>query len=289
MKHFSILVAGLMLTACSPAVSSLPKENQPTNQDQKIEPAENLNPANTEQNEQEVAAKPTEPVKVYDGRDLEYPEGYPAGLATEAEKARIAQEFQSNLARIQQSTPFDCASDSSEMSIVSTAEGAFTQPNTQQKAFLYEKCRPGRIFGLGGVIIFEGTTVVAHQIYGENGLMNGMFATPDLNQNGVSEIVFMGGSTNQGYTGNAIALFELNSSTLSYLGRTTIYTDNSGAVEGDRAKTVAYRISAQPAATPIFFQEIYEKKGHNQTWTLIQKSQPLSLSRTEPDKFVKIK
>jgi hypothetical protein len=116
-----------------------------------------------------------------------------------------------------------------------------------------------------------------------------MGVTPDLNQNGVSEIVLVGGSTNQGYTGSAIALYELQSGNLTYLGRTTTYSDNSGAVESDRVQATAYRISAQPSVNPTFLREIYEMRGNARSWTLIQKSEPFSLSQTDPDKFVKIR
>jgi hypothetical protein len=102
---------------------------------------------------------------IYDGRNIYSSEA----RSTNTEKASIEQEFQRNLALIKQNTEFDCASDPPEISIVATAEGAFTKPNAKQKAFLYEKCRPGRVFGLGGLIIVEGNTIVAHQIYGENG------------------------------------------------------------------------------------------------------------------------
>lgn len=225
-------------------------------------------------------------VNVYDGRDTD---GKTAKVAAADEKL-VNEEFNRNETAVMEKSGLSCDDDSGkDTSIIGAAEGAFTKPDSKQKAFLYERCRSGRSFGIGGIMIVEDGKVVMHYIYGENGLDSDISALPDVNKNGLSEIVLEGGGTGQGYTSGVIDIFEFKSGVLSFLGRADTYSDNSGAAEEDsKVLTTAYKILVQAAADPVFSRDTYEKRGNAKTWTLTKKAEKLSLDKKEPPKFVKI-
>lgn len=288
-------IALTALTACTSTVPSSQTDQaaQPTSSDRAAS-ATQPQPTQKSGTEkapsvQEAAAQPSssfEPIEVYDGRNGETT----TRRSTSVAQAAIEQAFEEDKAAIQKNTTFDCKSSSEGLTIVGTAEGTFTRLNASQQVFLYERCRSGRSFGLGGLVVLDGTKVAAHYVYGENGLMSSITTTPDVNQNGLTEIVLIGGSTNQGYTGQGISLLELDAGKLSHLGGISTYTDNSGAaMDRSQVKTTAYKISAQPGTNPTFLKDTYEKKGGSQVWSLLQEAEPVSLDQIEPSKFVKVR
>lgn len=211
--------------------------------------------------------------------------------ASDAETKMVSAEYKSNEATIVEKSKFECDEGTEEgVSIVGVAEGSFTKAKSSQKAYLYERCRAGRSFGIGGLIIYEGETVVSHYIYGENGLESGIFSTTDINKNGLTEIVLVAFGTGQGYSEGSIVLFEMNNGNLDYLGRTETYSDNSGAVSDEaKIETTAYKISVEPSANPIFYRETYSKKGNAKDWSLTKKSEKVSLDKKDAPAFIKIK
>ena len=149
------------------------------------------------------------------------------------------------------------------MGITGVAKGAFTKPNSSQTAFLYEVCSSGSShFGVGGIMIFENGKIVSHYAYGENGLWNiGMYALPDINKNGMSELVFQEGQTHQGYSGESIGIAEMKDGNFDYFGSTSVHSDDSGAVEDEsKVKSEDYQIYVEPGATPVFFSQEKGKK-----------------------------
>ena len=209
---------------------------------------------------------------------------------TEAEKQLVNKEFKLKEAEILKKSQFQCDEGTEEgIEIIGTAEGSFTKPNSSQKVFLYERCRAGRAFGIGGILVVEDGKAVSHYTYGENGLDSGIFSLPDVNKNGLSEMVIIAAGSGQGYMNVAIYLFELKDGNMKFMGNTPIYDDNSGAMENEsKIETNAYKISVQTADNPVFLREHYQKKGNAAKWSLIKKSAKFSLEKGDAGKYLKI-
>lgn len=245
-------------------------------------------PANTA-SENKTENKPAETkgaiVPVFDGRTDSDPNG---DKATAAETAMVRAEVKKHEAAIKSKVKFPCDIDE-RTSIISTATGAFTKVGAQQKMYLYELCRAGHSFGIGGMIITEGDRAVAHYAYGENGLEINATALSDINKNGVSEILLFGGGTGQGYTELGISIIEIKDGNFDFIGGDSVYSDNSGAAMDDsKIKTTATNISVEPGATPVFYRENYEKKGDGGKWTIVDKQEKFTLEKGTPPKWVKI-
>jgi hypothetical protein len=169
--------------------------------------------------------------------------------------------------------------------VLNVVDGSFTRAKRAQRAFLYELCRSGRSFGIGGIIIVEGGKTVAHYTYGENGLSSDIDVLPDINQNGLNELILIGWGTGQGYVSGAIEIVELAASGVKSFGIADTYSDDFGANENGTA--TAYAISAQKGKTPIYFRETYAQKDADADWVLTKKSRKFSL-RKDASKFNKI-
>lgn len=226
-------------------------------------------------------------VEVYDGRNADT--GSPKAPSA-ADTKLVTDEFKRSEAVIKQKLGdkycFEPAD--AEVNVYNSVEGAFTKPNSKQKAFLYAVCELGRGFGVGGILIVENDTVAAHYV-GQISWGSVLSTLPDINKNEVSEIVISGGGSGQGYTSNSIELLDFKAGNLNVLGETETYSDNSGAVENDsKARTTAYKISVQPANNPVFFRETYDKKGNAKNFSLTKKSEKFSLSKGEGAGYVKI-
>ncbi|MGI0493151.1 hypothetical protein ACN4EG_15310 [Alkalinema pantanalense CENA528] len=299
------LLSSLTLIACSAppktSASSNPVPPQPqTTTVATAAPIEsNSNPesepvsASVDQKEKSQEKSETS-IELYDGRNVTYKEeaavsGIARSMVNKAvsedkEKIRPHNQFDCDLDLPSRFSPDSNGPGTEGVSIIGRAEGSFTRPNTNQSAFLYTLCESGRTFGLGGILILENETVVAHYLYGENGLMYGMLSAPDVNQNGLTELMLTFGGLNQGYAGRGISLFELGNGNLTFLGRESTYSDNSGAMlDRSKVETFAYRLWVEPAASPRFLKDTYKNA------QLITQSEPISLSQVEPGKFIKLR
>ncbi len=143
------------------------------------------------------------------------------------------------------------------LEFVGSASGSFTAAGKAQRIILYRYCETGHAFANNGLVILEGGRVVRNMIYNGGGESE-VRALPDLNQNGISEILLVGGSTNQGYTGTVISILELTTSGAVEFGDADVYEDNCGAVE--RCKMTAHKITAKPGAGIVYYRETFQKK-----------------------------
>jgi hypothetical protein len=146
--------------------------------------------------------------------------------------------------------------------VIGVATGSFTKANTEQRAVLYRFCVTGHNFANNGIAIIEGGSVVAHIVY-EGGEDYSIGALPDINGNGLSEIILGDGSTNQGYTTMVAILIEASPAGVKKWGIADVYEDNCGTM--DRCEMTAYKISVKPGPTPVFYREAYKKR--NERWT----------------------
>jgi hypothetical protein len=138
------------------------------------------------------------------------------------------------------------------------ASGAFTTPNAAQKAILYKYCTFGHNMALDGIAIIENDQVIAHILF-EGGENNAIGALPDINGNGLAEMVIAGGATNQGITSGWISLIEIVAGGVTRLGQIETYSDDCGGDE-NHCKTTASRISVVSGKTPAFYRESFVNK-----------------------------
>lgn len=264
------------LTACG---SVAEKKN-----DEAVGKAGGTNAANTVTNtaNKNAVSKPSETPKA-ELIEIRDPRKESDKEATAAEKEMVEAEFKNKETiikeKLKEMYSDDCKSEN--LGITGTAKGAFTKPNSSQNAFLYEVCSSGSShFGVGGIMIFENGKIVSHYAYGENGLWNaGMYSIPDINKNGISELVFEEGQTHQGYSGESISIAEMKDGNFDYFGSTAISSDNSGAVEDEsKVKSEDYQIFVEPGTTPVFFSQEKGKKDRKK----------ISLSKDTAGKMYKI-
>lgn len=218
---------------------------------------------------------------IFDGRS----EPKTTSEITKQEERFIEKEVRNKESVIKGKSKLDCDEDT--FSINSAVSGSFTRSKSSQKAFLYELCRSGRSFGIGGIIVVENGSVAAHYTYGHNGLSSEIASAPDINQNGLSEILLIGGGTGQGYTEGVVEIIEIASNGVKSFGIADTYSDNYGT---DNPKTLAtaYKVSAQPGKTPVYFRDTYNQKGSEEKWTPVKKSQKFSLRKDYAPKYNKI-
>lgn len=163
-----------------------------------------------------------------------------------------------------------------EFSVEGVAEGAFTKANSKQKAVLY------RFSYTNGVVVLEDGNIVAHLSGGpgDYAFYFAIKALPDVNQNGLSEIVlFRNVEDNE----NVIPyLFEPKNGEMNFLGEARYFTSSYVAgddTDSEKAKQTAYRTTIQPSSNPTFLQEIYERTGSKAEWMLTKKAEKFSLNK----------
>jgi hypothetical protein len=281
---FTIISIGLTLSCSSAAtekttdnksIANKPQTNSAKSDNKKLENTA-VQPAED--------SKKDELIELWDGRkDSEFKE------YSDAETALVQAEFDKNKASIKQKMEESyCVEETDKIGISGIENGSFTKPNSKQKAIFYILCSSGSShFGVGGIIIFENEKAVSHYVYGENGLDNYIATSPDINKNGLNELILINGQTHQGVSGGVISLIEFADGKLNFIGMTSTYSSNSGAAEDRKnVKSTAYKIVVQVSANPTFFRETYEMNGEAKDWKLVKKSEKISLEKLE-EKYLK--
>lgn len=232
---------------------------------------ENKNPTETKQDDL---------VKVYDGRtpmtDAKF------ARATKTDEDLVRTEFKTREAEIKQRFGDRYCDESDVPDITGTAKGSFTKPDSKQTAFHYVMCSSGSShFGVGGIMIFENNKVVSHYVYGEEGVMGGgIFTLPDINKNGLTELVLIDSQMHQGNYGEYIEITEYKNGDLSDLGGTTVASDNSGAAEEDsKVGYEASEITVRPSENPMFYINSFERTGNSKEWKAGKKNETRSLEK----------
>lgn len=138
------------------------------------------------------------------------------------------------------------------------AAGSFTRAGAAQRAVLY------RYSYTNGVVVLEGDKVVAHYSGdpGDYALYVGIFAAPDLNGNGLSEMVLL---RNTEDTADVYAYFFDSG---KYQGATMVFTTNVRPGEdpppNEKIQDLAYAVRAQGAKLQ---RETY-RRGAKGPWTV---------------------
>lgn len=259
-----------ILTTCSSVVTD--KSNASNSS---AKPTQTVS-AKTEKANTETVAPKDEIVEIYDGRkDFELKDFSPS------EAKPVQAEFDKQIELIKDKMGESFCNEISEVNINGIAKGSFTRPKSNQKAVLYDVCRSGTShFGVGGLVIFENGKAVAHFVYGEHGLQSGLIYAPDVNKNGLNELVLIDYQMHQGNSGTAIILAEIEKGDLKFLGSAVTDSSNSGAAEDEKdILSQAYRISVQPSANPIFYRDSFEIQGNKKDWKEVKKGEEFSLNK----------
>ena len=166
-----------------------------------------------------------------------------------------------------------------ELPAIDVASGGFTRPQARQRAILYSYCEIGHNVDLDGIAIVEGGQVVAHVAF-EGPANVAIGALPDLNGNGLAEIVISSGGTNMGETWGALAIIEIDGTKVTAFGHTGTFSDNCGAIEKN-CRVEATRILARPGSKPAFFRETFTRAPDAGVWKKIAVLAPLTLEEDE--------
>lgn len=144
-------------------------------------------------------------------------------------------------------------------------KGTFTVPNSSQKAYFYQiDCEQVTIHSsyAYGIMIAENNKVIFNR-YLEGSYGTTIRVLPDINQNNVSEIVFISESdpamtNHSGSTTMSIVELQSNNN-FNFLGDTVVNSWTDFDLNGD-TRPFAYRIFVKPTADPIFFRETYRRE-----------------------------
>lgn len=235
-----------------------------------------------------VETEQAEKVKVYDGRN----NLTNSKKASDAETKLLESEVSANKEAIKkigsEGYSYDgepCRDESIGVG-KDFVEGSFTKPNSKQKAFAYSLCRGDGPTGptpyfIGGILIVENGKLVANYVYsGESDY--GIGSLPDINQNGLSEIILTSSFSNMGVSNNTIAIMETKADGLTALGSTIVYSEDVpekmlADKTDEKLYSAAYDISVQTGKTPVFYRETYIQKTENGKSELKEKAKTFSL------------
>jgi len=168
-----------------------------------------------------------------------------------------------------------------QFEILDVTSGAFTRTPAEQKAFLYNYCRTARSYGNYGIAIIEDGRVVAHIVY-EGGSDYAIGSLPDINKNGLSEIIIRGGFSGQGIIEGGVSLIELTASGITRFGQ--IETDYSNCDDpfDKNTRNIAYRIYAKTGMSPTFFRDTYTSNCKDAgKWTRTEEQTPMRVDKSE--------
>lgn len=219
---------------------------------------------------------------IFDGRGESVSSSAPL---TSAEHRLVEKEVREKETVIKEKSGLECSD--GEFTIAGSAVGSFTKPSRVQKAVLYELCRSGRSFGIGGVVVLENGKIVSHFTYGENGLNSDIASLADINGNGLSEIVLIGGGTGQGYSITAVEIVEIAPDGVNSFGIADAYKDDFGTEKAKKSAT-AYRISAQKGTNPVYYRKTYIRRSANGKWSPVKSAQRFSLRKDFIPKYNRI-
>lgn len=164
--------------------------------------------------------------------------------------------------------------------IVDAAHGAFTRRGARQTAVLYRFCENGHDFANGGIVVLEGGRVAAHVTL-QPSEPDGLKALPDVDRDGIAELLIEDGSTHQGVTEAGVSIIQLVPGGVRKFGAAGTYRDTEGTL--DRVtNTEASILYVTPGRRPVFELETY---GHRSTersrWRGTERPHAIRLERDE--------
>jgi len=157
-----------------------------------------------------------------------------------------------------------------EFRVIDAAYGAFTEAGMSQRAILYRFCETGHDFAKGGIAITQAGRVVAHVTI-ENAEPDGIRRLPDLDRNGVAELLLVDHAAHSGERSTVVSIVQLEPRGVRPMGLFGVYHDHSGTLSADRTE-VASILHAVPGPRPRFELETYEHpEGSRARWIGLEK------------------
>lgn len=124
--------------------------------------------------------------------------------------------------------------------ILGQATGSFTAPRTAQVAYLYRACFEVPNTAQQGLVVMQGTTVLAHYTFTDHFME--LYSLRDINQNGTSELALVRELSGQGTTFRYLAVAEL-SPTRRFLMLERVTYDDCGNMGTDGWKAQVIRVA----------------------------------------------
>lgn len=154
-------------------------------------------------------------------------------------------------------TPRLCGKGRRWFTVLDVAAGAFTRKGSAQKAVLYEACEMTRHSREQGIAVLEDGRVVAHLSYEGGDIALG--ALPDIDGNGLSELLVYDFANGQGSAYGGVRLLELGTEGVRKLGRFVVHEDDCGAHEHG-GREIATVLHASSGAAPTFFKQTFTRR-----------------------------
>jgi hypothetical protein len=173
--------------------------------------------------------------------------------------------------------------------IIDAAPGAFTRPGVSQLAILYRQCEYGHNFARNGIAVIEDGRLAAHLVY-DAAWDSGLEALPDIDGDGLSEILVETGGTNMGETWRVVRILELTRDGVEAMGSFPVSSDNGGTLEAE-PRAMMRRLMAKRSPRPAFFQEEFvgQSRGAADVWEkvgglepVMPEEDPINYERIEP-------
>lgn len=271
-KKFSIFAVTLIGVFAGVACNASEKvvTEKPSGSAEQHSSAENKTETNKSTTNKTVEKAQTKAIEVFDGRNGEVKNTKPS----DAETALVEKDV-----RVKAGEAFlkkrlgDLGANvdwQNEFSVSGVAEGAFTKPNTTQKALLY------RFSYTNGLIIVENGNIVAHFSGGpgDYAFYTAIKSLPDVNQNGLSEIIlFRNVEDNEDIIPY---LFEADGNAVKFLGEGKYFRSDYLAgddTDQEKVRRNAYLMTVEPSKNPTFLIETYERIGNKGSWKLTKKAE----------------
>jgi hypothetical protein len=164
--------------------------------------------------------------------------------------------------------------------VVDAAQGAFTRRGARQTAVLYRFCEVGHDFANGGIAVLEGGRLVAHVTI-QPTEPDGLKALPDIDRDGIAELLIEDGSTHQGVTEAGVSIIQLVPGGVRTFGSAGTYRDTEGTL--DRVKnTEASILYVTPGRRPAFELETYGHRSDERSrWRGTVRPHRIQLERNE--------
>jgi hypothetical protein len=130
----------------------------------------------------------------------------------------------------------NCDSGFAELDV---AYGSFTKAQAKERAILYRNCTTGPYFSSQGIAIVEGDKLVTQVAY-DDAWDNAIGTLPDINKNGLSEIILASGGLTQGYSWRSVSIIELSSDGVKKLGNLELTMTTVGRLRGEKPPHTSY-------------------------------------------------
>lgn len=209
-------------------------------------------------------------VPLYDGRPDQSP-----SLASKGDETIFTRQILPAAKRAWASRQNECTDGWEGVPEVrAVAVGAFTKPDVTQRAILYNYCTPAHAYAFNGIAIVENGRVISHLSY-QSDWQHAIAAAPDINGNGLSELIVVAGTTNQGTTWSTITLIEMGGREIQKFGFTEVLSDSCG--NNEKAGADAYRVLARKGVEPEFYREQFRRGCNQRTWRRIKAAAKVSM------------